>query len=140
LEEDEAATRRQEAETAAAGTVLLDGATIEVKRNREAVVKLTCSDVKACTGELTLTASAGKGKRRHAKTESIGTAGFSIAPGGRTTVKVPLDKTGRALLAAARGHLSAALTIARTAPLPTGTQTQRVRLVQQKAVKAKGGR
>jgi hypothetical protein len=43
-------------------------------------------------------------------------------------------------LAAAHGHLSAALTIVRTAPLSHKTQTRRVHLEQQKAVKAKGGK
>lgn len=138
--EEEAATRKQEEETAATGSVVLDGANIGVENGRKAAVKLTCSDVATCAGKLTLTASAtvGKGKTRHAKTESIGTAGFSIAAGDRATVKVTLDRTGRALLSAAHGRLSAMLTIVRTSPLPDKTQTQRVHLKQQKAAKAKG--
>lgn len=120
-----ATAKKQEAETAAAGSVLLDGLTIEVRSGREATVKLTCSDVAACAGKLTLTisATAGKGKARHAKTEGIGQARFSIAAGEEAATKVALDKTGRALLSAAHGHLDATLTIARTAPLPNKTQT-----------------
>ncbi len=135
--QQEQEAKKRAGEEAAVGSVLLDGSTIGVKSGREAAVKLTCSDIQTCAGELTLTTNAGKGKTRHAKTGSIGTAGFSIAPRGKVTVEVPLDKTARALLAAAHGRLGATLTIVRITPLPHKTQTQRVRLEQQKAVKAK---
>ncbi len=133
--EEEAVAKKKEEEVAAAGSVLLDGLTIDVENSREAAVKLTCSDVAACAGKLTLTASAmlSKGKARHVRTEGIGTANFSIAAGEGQTIRVTLDKTGRALLSAAHGHLSATLTILRSAPLPNKMQTQRVHLEQQKA-------
>jgi hypothetical protein len=128
LEEEDAAKKKEE-EAAAAGTVILDGLTIEVQSSREAAVKLTCSDVATCVGKLALAVGeANKGKARRAKTENIGTASFSIAAGGEATIKLTLDKTGRALLTAAHGHLNATLTILRTAPLPSKTQTQRVHL------------
>jgi hypothetical protein len=133
--EAETAAKEGEEAAAAAGSVVLDGLTIEVRSSREAAVKLTCSDVAACAGRLTLTASAtaGKGKARHAKTEGIGRARFSIAAGEEAAIKLTLDKTGRALLRAAHGHLSATLTILRTAPLPSRLQAQSVYLEQQKS-------
>jgi len=140
--EEEAAVKKKEEETAAAGSVVLDGLTINVERSREAAVKLTCSDIATCAGNLALAASTtrGNGKARHARAESIGTAGFSIAPGGEATVRVTLDKIGRALLSAAHGHLSAILTIVRTSPPPKTTQALRVRLEKQKGAQRKGRR
>ncbi len=132
--EEEAAAKKKEEEAAAAGGVVLDGATIDVENRRDATVNLTCSDVAACAGKLTLTASvtAGNGKARHARTETIGAASFSIAAGVRVTVKLTLGNAGRERLSAAHGHLSAILTILRVAPLPSKTQTQHVRLVEQR--------
>ena len=131
--EEETAAKKKEEETAAAGAVVLDGLTLEVQSSHEAAVKLTCSDVATCAGKLTLTAgtTTDKGKARHAKAERIGTASFSIAAGEQATIKFTLDKTGRALLSAAHGHLSASLTIVRTAPLPSKTQIQRVQVEQE---------
>jgi hypothetical protein len=78
---EEAAAKKQEEE--AVGSVILDGLIVHVENNREAAVKLTCSDIATCAGKLTLTANsmAGSGKARRARTEtkSIGTASFSIA-------------------------------------------------------------
>lgn len=136
--EEEASAKKKEEEAAAAGSVVLDGLTIDVENRREAAVQLTCSAVETCAGKLTLTASAtaGKGKARHAKTESVGTASFSIAAGARAIVKITLDNTGRSLLSAAHGHLNAALTILRTSPRPNKTQSQHVHL-DLKTAKAK---
>jgi hypothetical protein len=133
-QEEEAAAKKKEEEAAAAGTVALDGLTIAVESGRDASVKLTCSDIERCAGKLTLTASAAAGaKARHGKDESIGTASFSIGAGEKATIKLALDKSGRALLSAAGGHLNATLTIVRTAPPPEKTQTERVRLEQHAA-------
>jgi hypothetical protein len=136
LEEEAAAAKREEE---AAGSVILDGVGTVVDNSREAAVKLTCSDVARCAGKLTLTASAtvAKGRARHVRTEGIGTADFSIAAGGQATVKVPLDKAGRALLSTAHG-LRANLTIVRTSPVPNQTETQHVRLKQRRAASGKG--
>jgi hypothetical protein len=134
---EEAAAKKQEE---AVGSVVLDGLTIYVQNSREAVVKLICSDIAPCVGKLTLTASstASRRKMRRARSESIGVATFSIAADEKTMVKFALDKAGRALLSAAHGHLSATLTIIRTAPLPNKTQIQRVRLEPEKAARQKG--
>jgi hypothetical protein len=74
----------------------------------------------------------GKGRTRHAETEHIGSAGFSLAAGEDAAVRMTLNKAGRALLSAAHGHISASLTIAKTTPLPAKVQTWRVRLIQTK--------
>jgi hypothetical protein len=52
------------------------------------------------------------------------------------TVKITLDSTGRSLLSAAHGHLSAALAILGTSPPPSKTQSQHVHL-DLKTAKAK---
>jgi hypothetical protein len=133
--EEEASAKKKEEETAATGTVVLDSLTIEAQSGRAAAVKLTCADVATCAGKLELSATTDKGKTRRARTASIGTASFSIAAGEESMIKLTLDRIGRALVSAAHGHLNANLTILRTAPLPSETQTQRVILEQQKKAK-----
>lgn len=133
--EEEAAAARKEEEAAAAGNVVLDRSTIDVEYGREAAVELTCSDVAACAGKLTLTVSArtGKGKGRRPRTRSVGIANFSIAANAVAVAKIMLDSAGSALLGAAHGHLDATLTIARTSPPPNKTQSIHVRLEQRAA-------
>jgi hypothetical protein len=128
--EEEAAARKTAEEAAAAGSVVLDGVTISVESNHAAAIELTCSDVSRCAGKLTLTvsATAGKGKTPKTKTKSIGTAGFSIAAGAKTTVMVSLNKVGRALLGAAHRGIGALLTIFRASPPPNKVQSQHVHL------------
>ena len=101
------------ATTAATGSVSLEGSTIPVKGGDAAEVKLTCTGTATCAGELTLTAKSTtkKGKKQHSKTQTIGTAGFSIPAGSTTTVKLTLGAAGKALLKAAHGRLSASLKI-----------------------------
>ena len=127
------------AEAAATGNVALDGSTITVQRNDEALIKLTCTGTATCSGRLTLTVTrtTGKRKKRHTKTQTIGTATFSIPAGKSETVKLTLNGTGRALLGVAHGRLSATLTIFKASPSPSNTQTQGVRLAQQKATKGR---
>lgn len=139
--EEEAAVKKDQEERAAAGSVLLDSA-IVVKNGRATALTLTCSDVAACVGKLTLatTVPSGKGRDRHAKVERIGAASFSIAAGKRAIVRVPVNKIGRALMGALHGQLSATLTIVRVSPLPQQTQTLHLRLERRKARKVKGAR
>jgi hypothetical protein len=128
-QEEEAAARKKEEEAAAAGAVVLDGKTIAVEGGRTAAVKLTCLDIQRCVGKLTLTADAAtRAKVRHDKTESVGTASFSIGAGEKATIKLTLDKSGRALLAGAGGRFNATLAIVRSEPPPETAQTERVRL------------
>jgi hypothetical protein len=125
------------AQAAATGNIALDGSTITVQRNHEALIKLTCTGTATCSGRLTLTVkrTTGKGKKRHTKTQTIGTATFSIPAGKSETVKLTLNGTGRALLSAAHGHLSSTLTILKASPSPSKTQTHGVHLVKAKSQK-----
>jgi hypothetical protein len=113
------------------GRLSLDGATIKVHGPRGAAVKLTCTGTAACDARLLLTVkrsivSAGKAR---AKTRTIGGVGVSIAANRTTTVDFALSTAGRELLGGAHGHLNASLTIIKTSPAPTSTQTRTVRLV-----------
>ena len=124
---------------AATGRISLDGSTIDVQRNHEALIKLTCTGTATYRGKLTLTAKSAGKKGKNGKPKKIGTAAFSI-PAGKTktkTIKLTLSRTGRAFLSAAHGHLSASLTILKTFPTPSTSQSHRVHLVQQKAKKRK---
>jgi hypothetical protein len=123
--------------TAASGSVSLAGSTITVQRSGEAQVKLACASTTTCSGKLTLTAkvTTRKGKKKQTKTQTIGTATFSIPAGKTVTIKLKLNGTGRALLSAAHGRLGATLTILKTSPAPSNTQTKSVHLAQQKATK-----
>ena len=125
------------AQAAATGNIALDGSTITVQRNHEALIKLTCTGTAMCSGRLTLTVkrTTGKGKKRHTKTQTIGTATFSIPAGKSETVKLTLNGTGRALLSAAHGHLSSTLTILKASPSPSKTQTHGIHLVTAKSKK-----
>ncbi len=143
--EEEAAAKKgvlgskEEAKVAATGSISLDGSTIDVQSGGKAAVKLTCTGTTTCSGKLTLTVktTTGKGKKKHTKTQTIGTATFSVPAGKSETVKLTLNGTGRAVLNAAHGHLSATLTILKASPAPSNTQTHGVHLAQVKATKAK---
>jgi hypothetical protein len=125
------------AQAAATGNIALDGSTITVQRDHEALIKLTCTGTATCSGRLTLTIkrTTGRGKKRHTKTHAIGTATFSIPAGTSETVKLTLNGTGRALLSAAHGHLSSTLTILKASPSPRKTQTHGIHLVMAKSQK-----
>ncbi len=131
---------KEETKAPATGSTSLDGSAITVQRNHEALIKLTCTGAATCSGRLTLTVkrTTGKGKKRHTKTQTIGTATFSVAAGKSAIVKLTLNGTGRALLSAAHGHLSATLTIFEASPSPSNTQTHGVHLAQQKTKAKKG--
>lgn len=139
-QEEEAATRRRQeeesigsmyqvGETAATGSVSLEGSTINAQSNGDAKFKLACAGTGTCAGELTLTV---KSTNKKGKTKRISTAQFSISAGKTATVVLKLDASGRALLAAAHGHLSAMLTILKSYPAPSQTHTVSVRLIQQR--------
>ncbi len=138
-EEEVAAQRKQEEEAAAATRVSLDGGTISVGSTHEAAVKLSCTGADTCSGKLTLTArnTTKKGKKAKAVIATIGTAIFSISGDKTATVEVKLDSAGRALLGNGQGRLSASLTVLKSSPVPSQTQTENVQLTEQKITKVK---
>ena len=123
--------------TAASSSVLLVGSTVTVQSSGEAAVKLDCAGTTACSGKLTLTVkiTTKKGKTKHTKTESIATTTLSIPADETVSIKLKLGHSGRALLSASHGSLKATLTILKTSPSPSNTQTKSVRLALQKAKK-----
>jgi hypothetical protein len=145
-EEDVAHMHEEEAAAAAAkqeqggeggtGAVSLDGSTISVQIGGAAAVKLKCSGTRTCRGKLTAEVAAKKGKKT--KTE-IGTVSFSVPPGTTKTIKLVLNTVGKALLSTDHGHLSGTLSIVKSSPSPSQTNTDSVNLVQQKA-RGKGKR
>jgi Trypsin len=119
------------------GHVSLAGTHITVQSSGVALMKLECIGTETCNGKLTLTAKRtvkAKGKKKGSeRTVTIGTVSFSI-PGDETmAVKLELNSTGRALLKADHGRVSASLELLELAPSPENTQTKTVQLVQQKA-------
>lgn len=124
------------AKAAAGGIVALASSTTTVKGGNAATVKLTCTGATPCLGKLTLTVKRASRKAKEAtNTETIGSGSFSILPGKSGIIRVKLNATGRALLNAAHGRLSATLTILTSSMAPATTQTMSVRLVQQKRSK-----
>jgi hypothetical protein len=118
-------------------TVSLEGTHVIARGRGKATVKLTCTGTATCRGRLTLTVKnkgkRGKGGKRRSKTTTIGTATFSIPLGKTTTVELQLNGTGRALFGAAQrtyGRLSATLTILKSSPAPSQTNTDSVQLIQ----------
>jgi hypothetical protein len=116
------------------GVVALSKKTIAVQANGTALVPLDCTGTATCQGTVTLTASrpaAPKDKRaRLSKTRTIGRARFAIAAGKTATVKVKLNATGRAMLKAHHGKLTATLTITKSLPTPASTARKTVHIVQ----------
>ena len=129
-----AAKRKKEAEAAATptGSVSLDGSTITVQRGGEATVKLTCTGTATCSGKLTVAASSKTKNAKRTRTETIGTAMFSISMGRTVNVELRLDAAGRALLGADHGRLSATLAVLKSSPAPSQTHTESIWLVGEK--------
>jgi hypothetical protein len=117
-------------------SVSLASTGITVQRGRVSLVQLECLGAASCNGKLTLSAkiaTKAKGAKKHSHTIAIGTANFSISGDETETVKLDINATGRALLSADHGRLSASLAILELAPSPENTLTKAVRLVQQQA-------
>jgi hypothetical protein len=124
------------AKAAAGGIAALASSTATVNGSNTATLKLTCTGSTPCSGKLTLTVNRASKKAKEAtNTVTIGSGSFSILPGKSGIVRVKLNATGRALLNAAHGRLSATLTILTSSITPATTQTKSVRLVQQKQSK-----
>jgi hypothetical protein len=128
--EEAAAKKKAEEAAKAVCSVSLQSSTLAVRGNK-AAVKLAASGIATCTGKLTLIVKV-KGKNKHAKKKTIGTATFSVTGGKAVIVRINLSGPGRALLKGAHGHLSGTLTILKASPNPATTQTQGVRLAKAK--------
>ncbi len=78
-------------------------------KSGKAALSVTCPGPGACSGKVTLTAkiTTGKGKNKKTKKQTIGSASFSLTPGGSSTVQVKL--TGAAKSAIAKGTLKASV-------------------------------
>lgn len=124
------------AKTAVGGIVALASSTAAVEGGNAATVKLACTGATPCLGKLTLTVKrANRKARKAASTVTIGSGSFSIPAGKSGIIRVKLNATGRALLSAAHGRLSATLTIYTSSVTPATTQAKSVHLVQQKQIK-----
>jgi hypothetical protein len=102
---------------------------ISVQRNYRALFKLVGAGAGSCSGKLRLQVRM-KVSKRHYRTRTIGSAGFSIAASKRVTIRIKLNGLGRALLASRHGRLSASLVIVRSKPSPTRAHTASVRLTR----------
>jgi hypothetical protein len=141
-EEEAAFKKKQEEEkavaTSAACSVSLTATNVAVQSSGMALVKLNCVGIVGTHGMLTLTAKGtvrATGKKKRARTVTIGTGSFSIAGDETKTVKVDLNAAGRALLSTNHGRLSADLSIIEQASRPENAQTKAVRLIQREAAK-----
>jgi hypothetical protein len=117
----------------ATATVSLASTHVTTTSDREAAVKLACTGTGTCAGSLILIVKTKGGKRhRRSKAIIIGTATFSIPAGKTTTVELRVNTTGRALLTASHGRLSATLSLLESSPAPSQTHSADVRLVERK--------
>jgi hypothetical protein len=120
------------------GVVALSTTTIAAKANGTASVSLACTGTARCNGAVELAIDDGPAKKdaraaRKAKATAIGRAKFSIAPGKTAIVKIKLNATGRTLLKAHHGKLTATLIIRKFSPSPAATTHKTVHIVQKGA-------
>jgi hypothetical protein len=135
-EEAAAKGKQEEAKIASTGRVSLVGAVLSVQSGGKAPVKLKCTGTEVCGGKLALTIKGKAKKGKKAKTETIGTAAFSIPAGESGIVTITLTAAGRQLLKAGHGKLSASLIILESSAAPASAKRESVTLVQ-KAAKTK---
>jgi hypothetical protein len=121
----------------AACKVVLLSRSVTVLSHSRAALKLTGKGAGrlACTGTVKLSVKTRKTAHRRSRTRTLGTGAFSIALGKIQIVKLKLNATGRALLAAGHGRLRANLTIIKASPVPVQAQTASVRLALAKTHK-----
>ena len=117
-------------------TVSLVSKKVAVQPHSLALFKLRGTGSAKCSGKLKLMVKRRVTKKKY-KTKVIGAASFSLAPGKNVAVKVKLNASGRALLRAGHGRLSASLLLAKSLPTPAQAHTASVRLTQQKPHPAK---
>jgi hypothetical protein len=109
---------------------------IAVQGHARALVKLKALGTGTCHGRLTLKVKIKSAKRR-SRSKSIAAGSFSLAAGKVAAVKLALNASGRALLRAGHGHLTASLIVLKSVPTPTQARTAKVRLTRRRAAPAK---
>jgi hypothetical protein len=122
------------------GEIVLASASIMVRSDGMALVKLACKGNEECSGKLVFSAettSRAKSAKKRSRTVTLGTARFSIAAGKTITVKIGLDAVGRALLGTDHGRVNANLAVLEFAPSPSLTHTESVQLVRQKVARGR---
>jgi hypothetical protein len=115
-------------------TLALAAASLTTQSTGAVSVKLDCVGSQSCTGKLTLQAARAAKKKRGRKATgliTIGRASFSIAAGKTANVTIHLNGSGRALLTAGHGRLTAHLLIVQAGA--AGIQTRTVHLVEKPA-------
>ena len=117
------------------GVVGLSKKIVKAKANGTALVSLHCAGTAACKGAVELAVKGGSVKKKaraagKAKTTVIGKTKFSIAAGKTATVAVKLNATGRGLLKAHHGKITATLTVTKLSPSPASTIQKTVHIVQ----------
>ncbi len=122
----------------AACLVSLRNKHLVVARRRSALLRLMRTGSGGCRGRVALRYVVRH--TRHFSFQTIGIAGFSIAPGASQIVRIKLTKAGRKLFRARHGRLNATLAIIRVAPAPTLGRTARVRLSVKKTPRLKAPR
>jgi hypothetical protein len=111
--------------------IALLGKSLVVQSGGMVLAKLDCKEIEGCNGVVVLSAKQTvtlRSGRKKSHTVTIGTANFSLSAGQKTTVKIHLDASGRALLSSAHGRLAARLAIEET---ETPTLTESVHLLAQ---------
>jgi Bacterial Ig-like domain (group 3) len=109
------------------GAVTVLGTRLAVSGSRASVL-LRCSAHSTCSGKLTLTVeqTTGKGHNKRAVLRTIGTATFTIRPGGTATVELAINATARKLLSAGHGKLATQALITDTSAGPQRLQIELV--------------
>ena len=109
--------------------VALASGTLRVRNRRLAALTLTRTGTGRCAGDLTLTVQTRTGHGAHRSSHHvIGAATFLIPQGKTQLVHISLTRTGRDLLGAAHGRLTATLLILRLSPAPPRARAATVRL------------
>lgn len=109
---------------------------IAVQAHARALVRLKAVGAGTCRGTLTLKVKLKSAKGR-SRSKRIAVVSFSLAAGKLATVKLALNASGRALLRAGHGRLSASLVVLKSVPAPAQARTARVRLTRRSAAPSK---
>jgi IPT/TIG domain/FG-GAP repeat len=120
----------------AACRVSLRSKHVVVALHKRAAIRLLRTGTGQCRGKVTLRYRQ-KGKGKRFKLRTIGSVGFSIAPGKSQVVSIKLNKLGSSLFVAGHGKLNASVAVLRTMPAPSVAKTASVRLSVKKKPKAR---